>query len=373
MKKHKMSFLAVLVTAGLMAQNAFAVSQVLSWNQVTAAGDGSPTGYSAVVIDSDDTIYSNLANGSSGQIVKTTWSGGTPTTTSLLSNSAWYAASGTTNLTTYYGLSITGNYLQFYDVGTDSIWRVDKTNGNISEYLSEAAIATHMGVSIATNVNIYSPCDTHPSNGEFYFYMKERYNETNRAILKTNGSGQVQTYMSASDIDTATGISGATVSGGLTFDDNYNMIWASNDSKEIYSFNGSSNTTLLDTSDLNSILNSGDIASFGDIFYAAEEDLVYFKAREKDASDNLYDAILSFDPDDPDNSLSYVLTSANLDYYTGHDSVGQLVWYYDEEAIAWNQLSTLSPKGLFVNAPEPSTIVLLLLGLAAVVIRRIKR
>jgi hypothetical protein len=343
--KRNYYFIALLAVC-LMAQAAHAgYVQVLTFEQVNAGG--ASTAHNGTLIDGT-TAYNFMANNDAGRITKTINVDGTPTTTELMSTATWTAASGKTNLSGWYGYGFSGDYIQFAETGSDAIWRVDKTTGVVTSYVTDTQIYTHTGQASA---QILSPHTVGP-DGEHYFYEGK-----SDSILRTNGLGVVETYIGDTQLTAVAG--NDSVGGGITFDGGGNLIWGSNSSDAIYSWNGASGSTLLTTANITDVT-GGTAAGFGDIFYAPDGNVYFY--------DTSSDGILSFNPSDAANTLDFVLTEAELLAGPGaSDSVGQLEWY--DGNIGWCHVSASALKGFYAT-PEPNVIILLLTSLLGLALGR---
>lgn len=342
-----MTVLTALAASPLLAAD---YTQVLTWEQVKGTG-GSRAHYGTVI--DGDTAYNFLSladAGDEGRITKlTNVSSGTPVYQELVSTMDWFIATGgTSGMTGFYGYGLSGDYLQFSETFTDSVWRVHKDTGAITQYASTADILAATG---QTSASCLSPHTVGP-DGEHYFYEG-----TSDSILRTNGANNVEVYISDVQL---TGVAGNdNVSGGFTFDAGGNLIWGTSTSDGIYSWDGSAGVTLLSQADIIAVT-GGTSAGFGDIF-GAPDGLVYFFESSSDG-------LMSFDPANPTGTLAYVLTEADLLAGPGlSDSVGQLDWYNGN--IGWAHVSSSALKG-FYAVPEPMTLSLLGLGALAAVRRR---
>lgn len=334
--------------------------QILDRSEILGSG-GSRAAYGVVIegttsynfLSLEDTSSSSPAD--AGRITVTSNIGGTTNTTELLSTATWEMATGLTNIAGFYGYGISGDFLQFAETGTDSIWRVDKNTGSLSEYVSAATIFNFTGEASA---QILSPHTVAPS-GEHAFYEGR-----SDSILVTSGASSVSTLVSSSQLTALTG--NDTVSGGITFDASGNLIWGSNTSDSIYSWDGAMGIELLSTAELISITGES-AAGFGDIFFAPDN-LVYFY-------DTTSDGILSFDPLDAANTLQFVLTEDELiSGPEGSDSVSGFTWF--DDSIAWSPVSPTATLGLFGSVtaiPEPSSMAFCMALVGTVMTRRRKR
>lgn len=320
--------------------------QILSLNDLRGGSSGGSGNVYSVIIDGNDAygLLSNSANGSNGRITKITDVDGSKTYSEVLSTANWYAANDSTaqSLAAMYDGRIFGDYIYFTETGTDAFWRVNKTSGDVESYATKAAIGTAVG---NASVNILSPYVI--NNGEFY-----AYEGTTDNIVKTNGAGNVEIFLSTAQLTSITGNS--TVSGGVDFDTAGNFYWGSNDSDAIYKWNGTIGSIVLTTSQI--IGKTGKTAvSFGDIYYGEDGNIYFY--------DNTSKGILYFDADavNAADTLTVLFTEAELIAgAAGSNSVGTFTWYDDH--IAWNTISTSANIGFYAAVPEPATIALLAIG-----------
>ncbi|MEM0924763.1 MAG: hypothetical protein AAGJ83_01875, partial [Planctomycetota bacterium] len=250
---------------------------------------------------------------------------------------------------------ISGDFLQFAETGSDSIWRVDKSTGAISEYVSSSTIAAFTGLS---SVQLLSP-HTVALNGEHAFYEGQ-----SDSVLITAGGSAVTTLISSSQLTSVSG--NDAVSGGITFDNSGGLIWGSNTSDALYRWDGSDGSELLSTSEVTAVTGESAVG-FGDIFFAPDNLIYFYETRS--------DGILSFNPNDAANTLQFVLKEDELiNGPEGSDSVSGFTWY--EDSIAWSPVSPSATMGLFGSVaaiPEPGPIVFCLAASGVVVLRRKRR
>jgi len=313
--------------------------ELVPWSTVEA-GSGGTTHFAAVVDGS--TSYHQLR--SSAAITQVDNLGGVQTSSVLMNAAQWFAATGETNLSTFYGFSVSGNYVQFNDTTTDQVWRVDRTTGAISAYATVADITALTG---ATGAQMLSPSDTAPS-GEMAFY-----DGTSDSILVTNGANNVEYLVSAADLTAATGNS--SVSGGLGYDASGNLYWGTNTSDNLWRHNtDGTNVEVLTTADITAVTGESSVG-WKDIF-PAPDGLVYFGETQSDS-------IMRFDPANAAGTLEIFLSAAQLEAGPmDSNNVICLTWYDGNLAF-----QRFNDYGLYV-VPEPAS--LLLVVVAGALIRR---
>lgn len=335
-------FGATLAVASLLS-SAMAVSytEIVTWDQLKGSLAG--TSHFAAVVEGD-TSYHAISLGSSPGITKVENISGVQTTTTLVSTLDWFTASGETSVTPFYGMSISGDFIQFGDTTSDAVWRVNKNTGAITEYVSAAQIIAHTG---GTAAQLLTPGDTDP-DGEYTFY------EGNTdGIYKTNGAGTLTTVLDSAALIAGTGTD--SVSGGLTHDAAGNLYWGSNSTDSLWvADTGGVISQVLTEAEIVAVTTEAD-PGFSDVFYAPDGMVYFYETRS--------DGIMKFDPSNPASTLAFVIEEADLIAGpAGTDLVFQLTWFDGNLAFHSN-----SSRGLYV-IPEPST--LLLLGFAGLLIRR---
>lgn len=348
--------IGILGVLALVAAPALGASynKELTWDDIRGTG-GSRAVYSTIL---DGTTAYNILNledsanpGDSGRITKVTDIEGTRTYSELVSTLDWLMATGATGLNAWYGAGLVEDggqkYLQLADTYTDSIWRVNVDTGAISSVASEAQIIALTG---QASSQLLTPTTNYGT--DMYFYEGR-----SDSILRTNGAGVVEVYLSDTDLIGITG--NDSVSGGMTFDGAGNLIWGTNTSDSMYTYDGSTGSTLLSKAEITAFTGETK-AGFSDIFFAPDGKVYFYEMSS--------DSILSFDPTDAANTLAFVLTEAELLAGPAQsDSVGQMEWYYN--SIGWTPVSASTTPG-FYAVPEPTTLGLLLVGVLGLIRRR---
>lgn len=334
---------ATLVGLALLSSSAMAVSytEIVSWNQLHGSLAG--TSHFGAVVEGDTSYHAISLSGSPG-ITKVENIGGVQATTTLVSTLDWFLATGNTSLTPFYGLGISGSYVQFGDSNSDAVWRVDKSTGAITEYVSNAQIMAYTGASSAA---LLSSGNTSP-DGEYVFFEG-----SSDSILKTSGAGTLTTLVDAATLLSVTGTNSA--SGGITEDAAGTVYWGDNSSDGMWMRDsGGTITSALLEAEIVAVTNEAD-PGFGDIFYAPDGKVYFYETRS--------DSIMKFDPADPAGTLAFAIQEDDLlAGPMGSDNVVSLTWYDGNLAF-----HTFNDSGLYA-LPEPASLVLI--ALAGLLIRR---
>lgn len=341
--------LAAIMAAGLVGASpalGAAYVELVPWSTIQN-GESSSFHYGAVV--EGQTSFHQLSLNNSPAITRVDNLNGSQSATTLVTPAQWGAATGgNTSLTSFYGFSISGDYLQFADVSSDEVWRVHKSTGAITQYASQANIKAETG---ETSVQVLSPFDTNPLNGEMAFY-----DGASDSILITSGANTVNTLVSSSQLISLT--TTATVSGGMGYDAAGTLYWANRDVDSIYKrADDGTLGTVLTQSEIVAVTGEAS-ADFGDILPAADGLVYFYETRS--------DSILSFDPSNPAGSLSFFITEQELiDGPMGSDNVVSLAWY--DGNLGWH---TFGASSFFV-VPEPTSLALL--AIASLFVHRRRR
>ncbi len=242
------------------------------------------------------------------QITKVEDIGGTPVTTVLVSNDQWKAFNGLGAWDTILGgnrMAILGDYLQFADTSVDAIFRVHKTTGVISVFVSNADIRAITGLPKARLIDAcdFSPC------GDMAFYDEDSDN-----IFVVDVVGYLRVLVSKADFEAFYGCTAINfVAGGMAYDMDGNLYWTLTNTGTtcgggaIYKrATDGTISRLLTEADIQAVTTPGWSVAFNDIF-AAPDGLVYFYDRTDPV-----DSILYFDPADPVGTLTVFLTEAQI-------------------------------------------------------------
>ncbi len=334
--------IALLLALAAAPAVALDYETIVTW--VEANQGGTSTNLYAAIAEGN-TVYCQLALGSGNRITRvnnTNLPIGSRTTTELVTQAQWTAASGGVNLVSFYGFSMSGQNLQFTDSTSDAVWRVNKSTGAITPYITKAQIAAYTGGSGPSSL---TGADTAP-DGEFTWYE----GQTNQ-ILKSTGQGTMMTFISYAQLY---GLNTNVAATSMSWAPDGTFFWTNSSSDEVYKRDTAGNLSrILDVNNIKAVT-GGTSVNFKDIF-AAPDGKVYF--QEQSSSH-----ILRFDPADPVNSLAIYLSATDLTSgpAAGASGVYQLSWY--DGRLAFNYALTTGARGFYAVVPEPATLGLLLLS-----------
>ena len=334
MKRARMigAALAVVVVATAPAW-AVVPTTLIPWNTIN--GSGSSTQNYGWVLDGTTSYH---ALGATGRITKVTDFAGTPVTTELMSSATWQTASGGTGMTAFYGFGMSGNNLQFSESASDAVWRVDKTSGALTSYVSKSQIQSFTGSapSLGTQFAV-------APNGEHVFR-----DGTSLGFLTTTGPGTVAWLVTSTDLSNLMG--NTNVSGGFGYDLSGSLYWGSGTSGAIYKRAADGTLSqVLDQTALSSVAGSA-VTSFGAFEGISPDGWVYF-------FNNSGKNIMKFNPASPASTLAMAITTADLLASPGASSTVYELGFYNGN-LAYNNNAT---KGIYM-IPEPMSLALLALG-----------
>lgn len=346
-------FLLIVFAAGLLIlPAAHAVESVHLVNFVMADGGtndalGSEALYGFAI--EDDTAYCQLSLNNLPQITRVDNVAGGQVTTRLVSPAQWLAASGQTSLSTYHGFGVWSNWLQFGDVSSDQIWRVNKITGEIIKYADTTAITNVTG---ATNgVSVLVSQTINPFTGEHVFY-----DSRGKHILTTAGSNVVEIFISEQQLSNAFGNAG--VSGGMAFDAQGNFYFAGYVSGSYLGIHKRDTNGLLSVfltkAQMNAVHGS-DYSVPGDIMYAPDG-LLYIRVYRATAG-----CVLTCDPlaSNPVDTLSLFLTAQQLSNSAAQSAnMGMMGWY--KGGFCWHHFKEGSWRsGIFATVPtnQPALVI----------------
>lgn len=353
-------FLRVGLIMALAATPAMALTYepIVNWAEATGNTTGSTALYAAFA--EGNTAYCALSLASNPRFTRVdNLDQAVRTTTELVTPAQWIAAGSQvytgsiTGVTPFYGFASSGDYLQFGDSITDSVWRVHKQTGAITAYVSRAQIKNYTGSTASSMASLLTGGDTAP-DGEYVFWE----GNTDQ-ILKTTGPGTVTTFISQAALASLGGTPAAT---SIGFDSNGVMYWTNSTNDSVYKRDTDGNLSTILSPALISAVTGNSSITFKDIF-AAPDGYVYFQ-------ENSSAHILRFAKADPAGTLEIYLSKTDLESgpAVGGTNVYQLSWY--QNRLAFNIHSTTGAKGFYAVVPEPATLSLLALSGLAVLRRR---
>lgn len=235
--------------------------------------------------------------------------------------------------------------LRFFNFFDNSFYNVHLATGTTTTVAAHSDFNTVAGVT--TNLSAFNEV---LADGSAYVIDFE-----SDSVLSVSSTGVVGTGVSATTLSLGAGTS----FGGIGFDGT-NILIGSNTNDNLIGFSGGAFSEVLSLSAIEAVTDDIDgRAGFGDIFYAPDG-LVYFYENDSDY-------LLSYDPNDPTNTLGVVISEADLIAGpNGSDAVNQLSWF--NNGIAWTDAS----DGFYAlnQIPEPSSAMLSLLGSMALLRRK---
>jgi hypothetical protein len=291
--------LHVWLTGSAYVRYSVTPQTLIPWDLINSPAPGTSTQNYGWVIDGD-TSYHQLGTGGNTRITKIVgWNSGAPVATELMSVGDWFAATGKTTLTAFYGFVQSGDYLVFGDSSTDAVWRVDKTTGAVTSYASSATILAHQQIAHPDQTSVaLLTSKTLAPNGEYTFF-ESRGDD----ILITTGLESVATLVSKDDLIAVSGNN--TVSGGLGYDNADSLYWGSNTSDSMYKRASDGTLSVVLTKEEILAATGKTAAGFADINGRSPDGMVYF--YESNA-----DSIYRFDPADPPATLMLVVSDLEL-------------------------------------------------------------
>ncbi|MCX7001721.1 MAG: hypothetical protein NTV22_00435 [bacterium] len=300
--------------------------------------------------------YVQLSLNTFVQIVRIADIGGANIRTSLVSPAQWTAASGKTALTGFQGFDLCSpEYIQFADLNSKAIWRVNKTTGLLINYCDTATITAASGGATLGAVNCVNP-----ANGEHVFWESVGCN-----ILTTAGSNVCNVVVGKYALTNwITGLNGIPA-GGMSFDNSGNLYIGT--ANGLYKRDSGGTISLVYTKTVLqniSLIFSG--SSFGTM-HMGPSGKFYFNHGTGTAR-----PILCFDPSNPSTTLGVFASSNDLITSVAGSANDSCIRPYGtspNDGMAWIVAQASTAYGVyFTTLPEPALVGLL--GLAALFFRR---
>lgn len=272
-------------------------------------------------VSEGSTSYCQLSGGYGVQFARVDGLGGALVGTQLVAPSNWLAAAGQTGCTTFYGLDIWGDYLQFGDTFSKQIWRVHKSTGELTLYISRDAVTNALGIN---TLNWTSANMTDRRDGAVIFYESG-----SRQIVRALATNDIATFISAQDLSNAFGY--ATIVGGMTIDAN-GMFYASSGTSGATRFVFRRDLTnglevVLPTAVISNLVKESSII-IQDIFYAPDGWIYVAVSRSQNMNN-----ILRFHPANPAGTLEMVLDKDQLAATVSGNQVSSFDW---NKGLTWH-------------------------------------
>ncbi|MDZ4657345.1 MAG: PEP-CTERM sorting domain-containing protein [Bythopirellula sp.] len=283
-----------------------------------------------------------LSTGVNARITQLADLGGANTFSTLVSPTAYTAASGRTTIAAAYA-GISGTTLVFGETGGDQLYNASTVVADTISVTGTNASLDAFAGSATSNIAFGT---VSPSSGAPYFY--ESFSDD---IITNTGTN---TYATAVDMAVLTSISGGSVINGLAIQGN-TLYFGNNAFDGLYSYNLTTNSggTVLSAAAINAALGIGTGATVNNTgMFGAPNGLVYY-------FDTALDSIISFDPADAANTIDVVLSNADLIAGPGGGAgITQLGWFNGRLAFILGTTAGGQAPGVYA-IPEPSSLALL--------------
>ncbi|MCX7001719.1 MAG: hypothetical protein NTV22_00425 [bacterium] len=300
--------------------------------------------------------YAQLGLNNLVQIVRIADIGGANIRTQLVSPTTWTTASGASSCTSFQGFDLSGtDYLQFGDVTSDAIWRVNKYTGLLINYCSKQAISNFTGRSGAALGAVQC---VNPANGEHIFFES-----TSSKVLTTGGSNIVSLVFNESDATNALGDT-ATLSGGMNVDNSGNLYFGTSGGFLAKRDTGGNFSVVFTKAVITNITQILTASNFGTMKMGPNG----FTFRNGSGT---FGTLLQFDPANPSGTLSVFVNARELTNSVAASANVNCIRYFGtypsaSSGWAWHQFGL---NGIYLTAvPEPALVGLV--GLAALLLRR---
>ncbi len=280
--------------------------------------------------------FCQLTGGDYGvQITRVDGLGGALTETQLVAPSNWLAASAQTGCTTFYGLDVWDDYVQFGDTFSKQIWRVNKHTGVITLHISRHAITNTLGI---TTLNWTSANMMDRRDGAAIFYESG-----SRQIVRALSTNDITSFISAQDLSNAFGY--AVIAGGMTIDANgifYAGSGTTGSTRVVFSRDATNGITIaLPTDAISNLVRESSII-IQDIFCAPDGWIYLAVSRSANVNN-----ILRFAPADPTGTVHLVLSKDDLAATVSGNQVSSLDW---NNGLVWH--THQQRKGVYQYLPD---------------------
>jgi hypothetical protein len=299
--------------------------------------------------------YFTVSGGGNHAVTSVGDVGGTNAHSVVVGTTAWNAnfASAPNGISGNY-LGVSGGLLQFHDIITGQVYRVNPTLGVVSSvYLTAPTIGQQLGGT--PNTLLIGSVDA--SNGEHLFYVSQA---ARRGIYGTTGGGSFQTILSGA---TLTSEIGSNQINGLTSSASGVIYFGSNNATtpSLFAFDQNTSTlsvvsTVADIESELGVTGSGSNAFGNTQVFHAPDGRVYLRWGRG------INSIVSIDPLVGASSAQLVLSSQDLlDGPAASNNVGNFAWWNGQ--LAWTQTIGAGSQVVgFYTIPEPTTLALLAAG-----------
>ncbi|WP_428390039.1 PEP-CTERM sorting domain-containing protein [Mucisphaera sp.] len=335
-----------ITTAAALAAITLTAGQASAYLQVFPVADAQLEGdrfYDGAFSDGTNvySVFRSSAPGDANGYI-TVFDGSTHS--SAMTGAQWNAL-GAGDLAASDGARVVAGELRFVNFFTNEFYSVDLGTGTPSVVTTNADINL-----LVVDSSNFTAANTVADDGTIIGYESR----TDQIVNETPSI-----LLSSAALTSATGndsVSGMTANGS-------DIIWGSNTSDELYSYDGTTVSTIMTEAEYTAFTGE-DNPGFNDMIVGGDGLLYFYDTRT--------DAILSLDPDAavPASTLAVVISEAELLAGPGNsDLIGNLTWYNGD--IAWTVTSSSSGRVPgFYSIPEPASAALMGLAGLALIRRR---